>query len=45
MHIHSDNYNANEKSRIQLLITNEQEHKGTFTGSQYMKILLERLRS
>jgi hypothetical protein len=45
MHIPFDNYNADEKSRIQLLITNEQQHKGTFTRTQYMKILLERLRS
>jgi hypothetical protein len=31
MHIPSDNYDADEKSIIQLLISNEQQHKGTFT--------------
>jgi hypothetical protein len=30
MHIPSDNYDADEKSRIQLLISNEQQHKGTY---------------
>jgi hypothetical protein len=44
MHIPSDNYNADEKSRIRLLISNEQ-HKGTFMRTQNVKILLERLRS
>jgi hypothetical protein len=45
MHIPSDNYDANEKSRIQLLIRNEQQHKEIFMRTQNMKILLERLRS
>jgi hypothetical protein len=36
---------ADEKSRIWLLISNEQQHKGTFTRTQNVKILLERLRS
>jgi hypothetical protein len=45
MHIPSDNYDADEKSRIRLLISNEQQHKGTFTRTQNVKILLERLRS
>jgi hypothetical protein len=45
MHIPFDNYDADEKSRIQLLISNEQQHKGTFTRTQNVKILLERLRS
>jgi hypothetical protein len=45
MHILSDNYDADEKSKIQLLISNEQQHKGTFTRTQNVKILLERLRS
>jgi hypothetical protein len=44
MHIPSDNYDADEKSRIWLLISNEQQHKGTFTRTQNVKILLERLR-
>jgi hypothetical protein len=44
MHILSDNYDADEKNKIQLLISNEQQHKGTFTRTQNMKILLERLR-
>jgi hypothetical protein len=39
-----DNYNADEKSRIQLLISNEQQHKGIFMRTQNVKILLERLR-
>jgi hypothetical protein len=43
MHIPSDNYDANEKSRIRLLISNEQQHKGTFMRTQNVKILLERL--
>jgi hypothetical protein len=45
MHIPFDNYNADEKNRIRLLISNEQQHKGTFTRTQNVKILLERLRS
>jgi hypothetical protein len=45
IHILSDNYDADEKSKIQLLISNEQQHKGTFTRTQNVKILLERLRS
>jgi hypothetical protein len=45
MHIPSDNYDADEKSRIQLLISNEQQHKGTFMRIQNVKILLEILRS
>jgi hypothetical protein len=45
MHIPSDNYNADEKSRIWLLISNEQQHKETFTRTQNVKILLERLKS
>jgi hypothetical protein len=45
MHIPSDNYDANEKSRIRLLISNEQQYKGRFTRTQNAKILLERLRS
>jgi hypothetical protein len=44
MHIPSDNYDADEKIRIQLLISNEQQHKGTFTRTQNVNILLERLR-
>jgi hypothetical protein len=44
MHIPSDNYDADEKSRIQLLISNEQQHKEIFTRTQNVKILLERLR-
>jgi hypothetical protein len=39
----SDNYDADEKNRIWLLISNEQ-HKGTFMRTQDVKILLERLR-
>jgi hypothetical protein len=34
-----------QKSRIRLLISNEQQHKGTFTKTQNVKILLKRLRS
>jgi hypothetical protein len=45
MRIPSDNYNADEKNRIRLLISNEQQHKGTFTRTQNVKILLQRLRS
>jgi hypothetical protein len=45
MHIPSNNYDADEKSRIQLLISIEQQHKGTFTRTQNVKMLLERLRS
>jgi hypothetical protein len=45
MHIPSDNYDADERSRIQLLISNEQQHKVTFMRTQNVKILLERLRS
>jgi hypothetical protein len=45
MHIPSDNYYADGKNKIQLLISNEQQHKGTFTRMQNVKILLERLRS
>jgi hypothetical protein len=45
MHVPSDNYDADEKSIIWLLITNEQYHKGTFMRTQNVKILLERLRS
>jgi hypothetical protein len=45
MHIPSDNYDADEKSRIRLLISNEQQHKGIFTRTQNVKILLERLKS
>jgi hypothetical protein len=45
MHIPSDNYDPDEKSRILLLISNEQRHKGTFMRTQNVKILLERLRS
>jgi hypothetical protein len=45
MHIPSDNYDTDEKSRIQLLISNEQQYKRTFTRTQNVKILLERLRS
>jgi hypothetical protein len=45
MHILFDNYDADEKSKILLLISNEQQHKGTFTRTQNVKILLERLRS
>jgi hypothetical protein len=44
MHIPSDNYDANEKNKIQLLISNEQQHKGTFTRTHNVKILLEKLR-
>jgi hypothetical protein len=44
MHIPSDNYDADEKSRIQLLISNEQQHKETFMRTQNVKILLERVR-
>jgi hypothetical protein len=44
MHIPSDNYDADEKSRIQLLISNEQQQKGTFMRTQNVNILLERLR-
>jgi hypothetical protein len=44
MHIPYNNYDADEKSRIWLLISNEQQHKGTFTRTQNVKILLERLR-
>jgi hypothetical protein len=44
MHISSDNYVADEKSRIRLLISNEQQYKGTFTRTQNVKISLERLR-
>jgi hypothetical protein len=44
MHIPFDNYDADEKNRIQLLISNEQQYKGTFTRTQNVKILLERLR-
>jgi hypothetical protein len=45
MHILSDNYDANEKSKIQLLISNEQQHKGILMRTHNMNILLERLRS
>jgi hypothetical protein len=45
MHIPSENYDAGEKNRIWLLISNEQHHKGTFMRTQNVKILLERLRS
>jgi hypothetical protein len=45
MHIPSDNYDADEKSIIRLLISNEQQYKGTFMRTQNVKILLERLRS
>jgi hypothetical protein len=45
MHILSDNYDADEKSKIQLLISNEQQHKRTFMRTHNMNILLERLRS
>jgi hypothetical protein len=45
MHIPSDNYDTDEKSGIRLLISNEQQHKGTFMRTQNVKILLERLRS
>jgi hypothetical protein len=45
MRIPSNNYDADEKSRIQLLISNEQQHKGIFMRTQNAKILLERLRS
>jgi hypothetical protein len=45
MHIPSDNYDADKKNRIQLLISNEQKYKGTFMITQNVKILLERLRS
>jgi hypothetical protein len=45
MHIPSDNYDTDEKGRIWLLISNEQQHKETFTRTQNVKILLERLRS
>jgi hypothetical protein len=31
MHIPSDNYDADEKSIIHLLISNEQQHKEIFT--------------
>jgi hypothetical protein len=34
-----------KKRKIRLLISNEQQHKGTFTRTQNVKILLERLRS
>jgi hypothetical protein len=44
MHIPSDNYDADEKNKIQLLISNEQQCKRTFTRTQNVKILLERLR-
>jgi hypothetical protein len=44
MHIPSNNYDADEKRRIWLLISNEQQYKGTFTRTQNVKILLERLR-
>jgi hypothetical protein len=45
MHIPSDNYDADEKSKIRLLISNEQQHKGIFTRTRNVKILVERLRS
>jgi hypothetical protein len=45
MHISFDNYDADEKNIIWLLISNEQQHKGTFTKIQNVKILLERLTS
>jgi hypothetical protein len=45
MHIPSDNYDADEKNIIRLLISNEQQHKGTFMKIHNVKILLERLRS
>jgi hypothetical protein len=45
MRIPSDNYDADEKIRIWLLISNEQQHKGIFMRIQNVKILLERLRS
>jgi hypothetical protein len=45
MNIPSDNYDTDEKSRIWLLISNEQHHKGTFTRTRNVKIILERLRS
>jgi hypothetical protein len=38
MHILFDNYDANEKRKIQLLISNEQHYKGTFTKTQNVKI-------
>jgi hypothetical protein len=41
MHIPSDNYDADEKSRIRLLISNEQQHKGTFTRTHNVKIILK----
>jgi hypothetical protein len=44
MYIPSDNYDADEKIRIQLLISNEQQYKETFMRTQNVKILLERLR-
>jgi hypothetical protein len=44
MHNPFDNYDADEKSRIRLLVSNEQQHKETFTRTQNVKILLERLR-
>jgi hypothetical protein len=45
MHIPFDNYDVDEKIRIRLLISNEQQHKRIFTRTQNVKILLERLRS
>jgi hypothetical protein len=45
MHIPSDNYDTDEKSRIRLLISNEQQHKRTFMRTQNAKILLKILRS
>jgi hypothetical protein len=45
MHIPFDNYDADEKSRFRLLISNGQQHKRTFMRTQNVKILLERLRS
>jgi hypothetical protein len=41
MHILSDNYNADaKKNKIQLLISNEQQHKKIFMRTQNVKILL-----
>jgi hypothetical protein len=44
MHIPSDIYDADEKSRIRLLISNEQQHKGIFTRTHNVKILLRKIK-
>jgi hypothetical protein len=44
MHIPSDIYDADEKSRIRLLSSNEQQHKGIFTRTHNVKILLRKIK-